>query len=292
MRAVEAAGDALYREGRSRREAPVRRRRRTEGAVQLKRLSGRRPSGEPMPWGSWRNELWRQGSGVRSGEIGMDRGRRRRQGNGRCPGRKRDREGARNQNSGPHQRDPGRTVSGDAPCGGRDPRKVEGETGRSELEDGTRVSGETSQRLSCDAGLVRVRHASDGSLLDVGRRTRTIPPALRRALDVRDGGCRFPGCGSRFTEGHHITHWADGGETSLGNCLLLCRHHHRLVHEGGWKVKWLDKGRPVFLDPRGGSHSDGSQWDEGHLDRDRLDRGHSVEGHSGECHLDGDRMPP
>ncbi|MGD2123073.1 MAG: DUF222 domain-containing protein, partial [Gemmatimonadota bacterium] len=101
--------------------------------------------------------------------------------------------------------------------------KAEGELARSELEDGTRVSPETSRRLSCDCGLVEVRHSAGGEVLNVGRRTRTIPPALRRALEVRDRGCRFPGCGSRFTEGHHVVHWADGGETSLANTLLLCR---------------------------------------------------------------------
>ncbi len=140
-----------------------------------------------------------------------------------------------------------------------------GEPGRSELEDGTRVSAETSRRLSCDAALVRITHdgqgvrAPTGSVLDVGRRTRTIPPALRRALQVRDRGCRFPGCGSRFTDGHHLKHWADGGETSLLNCFLICKHHHRLVHEGGWSVDWWGEGRPIFIDPRGGSHFDG-RW--------------------------------
>ena len=73
--------------------------------------------------------------------------------------------------------------------------QAEGEPGRSELEDGTRVAAETSRRISCDSGLVRIEHAPDGSILDVGRRTRTIPPALRRALEARDRGCRFPGCG-------------------------------------------------------------------------------------------------
>ena len=136
---------------------------------------------------------------------------------------------------------------------------AEGEPGRSELEDGTNVSAETSRRLSCDAALVRVSHAPDGSILDVGRKTRTIPPALRRALEFRDRGCRFPGCGLRFTEGHHVTHWADGGETSLSNVLLACRHHHRLVHEGGWRVGWWGPGRAVFFDPRGGFHFDG-RW--------------------------------
>ena len=138
--------------------------------------------------------------------------------------------------------------------------KAEGEPGRSELEDGTRVSAEASRRLSCDCGLVQASHGPDGSILDVGRRTRTISPALRRALDIRDQGCRFPGCGLRFTEGHHVMHWADGGETSLGNTLLLCGHHHRLVHEGGWKVDWWGLGRPVFFDPRGGTHFDG-RWE-------------------------------
>jgi len=135
----------------------------------------------------------------------------------------------------------------------------EGQGGRSELEDGTRVSAETSQRLCCDAGVVEVRHAPDGTILDVGRRTRTLPPSLRRALEVRDQGCRFPGGRLRFTEGHHIKHWAEGGETSLANCVLLCRYHHRLMHEGGWKMDWWGEGRPVFFDPRGGTHFDG-RW--------------------------------
>ncbi|HUG88039.1 MAG TPA: HNH endonuclease [Actinomycetota bacterium] len=105
---------------------------------------------------------------------------------------------------------------GPTACGGGCP-------GRSELDDGTRVAAETSRRISCDAGLVRMRHGPDGQILDVGRRTRTIPPALRRALEAHDRGCRFPGCGLRFTDGHHVRHWADGGETSLSNTVLLCR---------------------------------------------------------------------
>ncbi|MFV1981422.1 MAG: HNH endonuclease signature motif containing protein, partial [Rhodothermia bacterium] len=128
-------------------------------------------------------------------------------------------------------------------------------------------SAETSRRLSCDAGIVRITHEAEGSVMNVGRRTRTVPPALRRALDARDGGCRFPdhspsasgARGLRFTDAHHVRHWADGGETSLGNCLLLCRHHHRLVHEGGWRVVWWGEGTPAFLDPRGGTHFDG-RW--------------------------------
>ncbi len=129
----------------------------------------------------------------------------------------------------------------------------EREPGRSELEDGTRVSAETCRRMACDASVVQVRHGPDGSVLDVGRRTRTVPPAIRRALEARDHGCRFPGCGSRFTDAHHVMHWADGGGTKLDNLVLLCRVHHRLVHEEGWRVElnpWPG-GRPVFYDARG-----------------------------------------
>ena len=151
----------------------------------------------------------------------------------------------------------------------------EREPGRSELEDGTRVSAETSRRLSCDTSVVRLTKAPggkvphsgvpddgvpdgkapdgsarDGSMLDVGRKTRTIPPALRRALEARDRGCRFPGCGLRFTEAHHVRHWADGGETKLDNLILLCRFHHRLVHEDGYTVHFPRGERPYFLDPR------------------------------------------
>ena len=98
--------------------------------------------------------------------------------------------------------------------------------GRSVLEEGTRVSAETSQRLACDARRVVMRHDQDGHLLEVGARTRTIPPALRRALEHRDRGYRFPGCSVRFGEGHHIRHVAHGGPTTLLNLTLLCRRHH------------------------------------------------------------------
>ncbi len=88
--------------------------------------------------------------------------------------------------------------------------------------------------------------------LSVGRKTRTIPSAIRRALKRRDGGCRFPGCTcTRFVDAHHIRHWADGGETSMDNLTLLCRHHHRLVHEGGFSVA-MDVNSPVrFTKPDG-----------------------------------------
>jgi len=100
------------------------------------------------------------------------------------------------------------------------------------------VSAETSRRLACDAGVVVMTHDAKGAALDVGRKRRTVPSAMRRALESRDGSvCRFPGCGVRRTDAHHLTHWADGGRTQLDNLVLLCRRHHRAVHEGGWSVR-------------------------------------------------------
>ena len=113
------------------------------------------------------------------------------------------------------------------------------------------VSAETSRRLACDASVVEVKRGADGSVLDVGRRTRTIPPALRRALEIRDSGCRFPGCGLRFTDAHHIVHWADGGETALSNLILLCGHHHRALHEEGFRVRAREGGTFQFFDRTG-----------------------------------------
>ena len=110
------------------------------------------------------------------------------------------------------------------------------QAGQSVLEDGLRVPAGTSQRLACDASRVVMRHDTDGRVVEVGARTRTIPPALRRALQHRDHGCRFPGCGLRLGEGHHIRHWAAGGPTTLPNLALLCRRHHRTVHEDGYQV--------------------------------------------------------
>jgi hypothetical protein len=105
-------------------------------------------------------------------------------------------------------------------------------SGQSVLEDGARLSAETSQRLACDASRVVMRHDADGRIVEVGARTRTIPPALRRALRYRDCGCRFPGCGLPFGQGHHIRHWAHGGPTILSTLVLLCRRHHRAVPRG------------------------------------------------------------
>lgn len=119
------------------------------------------------------------------------------------------------------------------------------------IEGGPDVSAETSRRIACDCSLLRVDEDEGGEPLSVGRKIRSIPPAIRRALTLRDGGCRFPGCThDRFVDGHHIKHWANGGETSLENLVLLCRHHHHLVHEGGFSCEKSRDGEIVFRDPR------------------------------------------
>jgi 5-methylcytosine-specific restriction endonuclease McrA len=123
--------------------------------------------------------------------------------------------------------------------------------GQSVLEDGPRVSAETSQQLACDATRVVMKHDEDGRLVEVGARTRTIPPALRRALHHRDRTCRFPGCGLPFGQGHHVRHWAQGGSTTLSNLALLCRRHHRAVHEEGYQVERTPDGALQFRCPHG-----------------------------------------
>jgi 5-methylcytosine-specific restriction endonuclease McrA len=123
--------------------------------------------------------------------------------------------------------------------------------GQSVLEDGPRVPAGTSQRLACDASRVVMRHDAAGRLIEVGARTRTIPPALRRALLHRDRGCRFPGCTVRVGQGHHVRHWAQGGPTTLSNLALLCRRHHRAVHEEGYQVERMPDGALQFRRPNG-----------------------------------------
>jgi hypothetical protein len=134
----------------------------------------------------------------------------------------------------------------------------ETEDGRCELADGPALPPATVRRLCCDGSLVAIVHDGDGDPLNLGRKTRAVPPAMRRALGTRDGGCRFPGCtNARFVDAHHIRHWADGGETKLDNLVLLCGRHHRFVHEHGFWIEREDKrvrfvrsdGRPVPASP-------------------------------------------
>ena len=94
-------------------------------------------------------------------------------------------------------------------------------------------------------------HDPEGRVVEIGARTRTIPPAIRRALHHRDRGCRFPGCGVSFGQGHHIRHWAQGGLTTLSNLAMLCRRHHRAVHEEGYQVERQPDGELRFLRPDG-----------------------------------------
>ncbi|MGB4246183.1 MAG: DUF222 domain-containing protein, partial [Pseudohongiellaceae bacterium] len=99
------------------------------------------------------------------------------------------------------------------------------------------VSPLTARRMSCDSTVQSMLQDFRGNVLDVGRRTRTISPALRRALMSRDEGCIFPGCcESRFVDAHHVQHWCDGGKTSLDNLVLLCRHHHTLLHQEEYEI--------------------------------------------------------
>jgi len=127
-----------------------------------------------------------------------------------------------------------------------------GHAGRCELEHGPSIAAETARRLACDCSVVRIIETEKSEPLDVGRRTRTIPPGIRRALQARDKGCRFPGCTfKRYVDGHHVKHWVNGGETKLSNLVTLCRFHHRLVHEGQIVMQTLDDGAFRFVRPDG-----------------------------------------
>ena len=124
--------------------------------------------------------------------------------------------------------------------------------GRCEIEHRRAIAAETARRLCCDGGIVATVDGPQGEPLGVGRRTRAIPPAVRRALHNRDRGCRFPGCpATHRLHGHHVRHWANGGETALDNLVLLCPTHHRLVHEGGFELRRLDDGAFRFSAPNG-----------------------------------------
>ncbi len=126
------------------------------------------------------------------------------------------------------------------------------------LDDGRRVPAETLRRVACDCVTHAVAVDGAGLPIDVGRKRRTVTPALRRALVARDACCRFPGCAHRaWLDAHHIEHWLHGGETAMRNLVLLCPFHHRLVHEGGYSVTQTEghfsftsaDGRPVLALP-------------------------------------------
>ena len=127
------------------------------------------------------------------------------------------------------------------------------ERGAAEADHAGPVPVPVARRLACDASVLRVVMSGRSEPLDVGRRTPVVPPSLRRAVIVRDRGCRFPGCDRPQTwcDAHHVVHWADGGPTALPNLLLLCRRHHRMVHRPGGFTLGLEEGRPVFRRPDG-----------------------------------------
>jgi hypothetical protein len=120
------------------------------------------------------------------------------------------------------------------------------------LNDDGCISAEAARRMSCDAGIVYMVEDEHGSPLSVGRRTRSIPTSIGRALRERDKCCRFPGCTNKvFLDGHHLEHWALGGETALSNLVRLCGRHHKFVHEYGYRVEMDAAGQPQFFDPQG-----------------------------------------
>ena len=121
-----------------------------------------------------------------------------------------------------------------------------------DLEFSLPISAKAVERLACDCSLTRVLLSADSQVIDVGRTTRKIPTATRRALGVRDRGCRWPGCdrSTAWTSGHHLTHWVKGGPTELGNLVLLCHRHHWLVHEGKWQIARGEDGEYLVIPPR------------------------------------------
>ena len=148
---------------------------------------------------------------------------------------------------------------------------------RCEIEDGPAIPIETARRLACDASLVVILEDGRGEPLDVGRKTRTIPPALRRALASRDRGCVFPGCThKRYVDGHHLQHWADRGTTKLANLVTLCRFHHRAVHEGGMRVERLHDGAWRFTRPDGEALESVTHGHTRPLQVDRVESHHEI----------------
>jgi hypothetical protein len=120
-----------------------------------------------------------------------------------------------------------------------------------ELEWSEPITADAVRRVACDCAWTRILLGPNSEPIDVGRCTRSIPPALRRALVVRDKHCRFPGCDRPpdWCDGHHLIHWIDGGETSLENTCLLCRRHHRFVQELGWQLRWGAPGEIIAIKP-------------------------------------------
>ncbi|MGB6162672.1 MAG: DUF222 domain-containing protein [Pseudonocardiaceae bacterium] len=127
---------------------------------------------------------------------------------------------------------------------------LQGQIGSGSLGLGGPINADVARRIACDAEVIPVVLGSRGEPLDVGRASRTVPAAIRRAVIFRDGGCAFPGCSvpARWCDIHHVTHWADHGSTSVGNCVALCGRHHRLAHHSDWRIDMVS-GIPEFHPP-------------------------------------------
>ncbi len=129
---------------------------------------------------------------------------------------------------------------------------VDAATATGQTLGGEGLDRDVVRRLCCDAGVVPIVVDGQGTPMDVGRKRRTIPARLRKALVARDHGCQFPGrTNHRWVDGHHIQHWLSGGETRLDNLVLLCRRHHRCLHELGFGLTRGKGGALVFTDPQG-----------------------------------------
>src|SRR5690349_761802 len=124
------------------------------------------------------------------------------------------------------------------------------QVGRGMLDNGDRIPADQIRELACNAGIIPVVLGGNSQPMNIGRKTRTFPAGIRRTLVTRDRGCAFPGCGRppRHCDGHHIQHWANGGDTSVDNAVLLCRHHHTLIHRSEWTVTMVN-GQPTFYPP-------------------------------------------
>jgi len=123
--------------------------------------------------------------------------------------------------------------------------------GAAEMEFSLPISSVAVQRMACDCSVTRVLLSQESLVMDVGRAKPIVSSSLRRALQVRDGHCRWPGCERTASkcDGHHLVHWVNGGPTELDNLVLLCRRHHRMVHEGGWQLIKCDDGQIVTIAP-------------------------------------------
>jgi hypothetical protein len=164
-------------------------------------------------------------------------------------------------------------------------------------DSGVFLAPEVARQLACDALIRPVAEDNDGNVVGIGRRSRAIPPRMRLALSLRDGGCRYPGCTERhWVEGHHIHHWADGGETNLDNLVTLCRQHHRALHRGEYRIDSQDKGDTLFINRHGRAMPSvcypqfASTCEHAALEREQTARGLAISAQTADSEWDGGAM--